>query len=110
MNIDNTGASGQCVHLVTLKCKDREHAARCMEALATHGRPDAIEFGCVSYEFGIRLGTADTVCIVEHWQQWQDLDALLTEKVIPALPMYNQLLQRPFDPATDTVRVSLSSG
>lgn len=108
MNIDNAKTDGQCVHLVTLNCKDEEHATRCIEALANYGRPDALAFNCVSYEFGLKWGTTDTVCIVERWRQWQDLDALLTEKVIPALPMYNQLLQQPFDPAKDTVRISLS--
>ena len=108
MNIDHAATDGQCVHLVTLDCKDEAHAIRCREVLANHGRPDALAFNCVSYEFGLKSGTTDTICIVERWRRWQDLDALLAEKVVPALPMYNQLLKRAFDPATDTVRVSLS--
>ncbi|MGE0145145.1 MAG: hypothetical protein AB7T19_17810 [Planctomycetota bacterium] len=96
------------MHLVTLNCKDAEHAARCMEALANYGRPDALAFNCVSYEFGLKLGATDTVYIVERWRQWRDLDALLTEKVVPALPLYNQLLKQPFDPARDTVRINLA--
>ena len=101
-------AEGSCLHLVTLECKDHVHAARCMEALASHGRPDALAFQCLSYEFGLKAGTTDTVCLVERWHRWQDLDALLGEKVVPALPMYNQLLKRPFDPARDTLRIQLS--
>lgn len=97
------------MHVVTLDCKDAEHAERCIEALATYARPDALAFHCTSYEFGLREGTADTVCIVERWRQWRDLDALLREKVVPALPLYNQLLKRPFDPANDTVRIQLRS-
>ena len=65
-------------------------------------------FGCCSYEFGLKLGTSDTVLLVERWSSWSDLDALLTEKVVPALPMYNELLAAPFDPASDTVRIELA--
>jgi hypothetical protein len=71
--------------------------------------PDALAFNCVSYEFGMRDGTVDTVCLVERWRQWSDLDALLSEKVVRALPMYNQLLRRPFDPSRDTMRIKLCS-
>jgi len=108
MNLDHSNSGGQCVHVVTLDCKDREHASRCIEALANYGRPDALAFNCISYEFGLEAGSSDTVYIVERWRQWQDLNALLNEKVVPALPMYNQLLKRPFDPAMDTVRINLS--
>jgi hypothetical protein len=75
--------------------------------LETHGRPDAIAYHCQSYEFGAKEGVPHTICIVERWRRWEDLDALLGEKVIPALPLYNALLTRPFDPATDTIRVNL---
>lgn len=37
-----------------------------------------------------------------------DLDALLRDKVMSALPVYNTLLARPFDPALDTIRIVLS--
>jgi hypothetical protein len=107
MQKDHRANEGKCVHVVTLDCKDEQHAKQCIEALANYGRPDALAFNCVSYEFGMRVGTADTVCLVERWRRWQDLDALLNEKVVPALPMYNQLLKRPFDPSTDTVRIRL---
>jgi len=105
----NPTAEGQLVHVVTLECKDGEHAERCLAALTNHGKPDALSFNCVSYEFGLKEGTADTVCIIEHWKRWEDLDALLSTKVVPALPMYNQLLNRPFDPSKDTVRIRLSN-
>lgn len=107
--MDNPVNAGQFVHVVTLDCKDEEHAKRCIEALTNYGRPDALAFNCVAYEFGIREGTVDTVHIIERWRRWQDLDALLNEKVVPALPMYNQLLKKPFDPSRDTVRIKLSS-
>jgi hypothetical protein len=29
------------------------------------------------------------------------------EKVIPAMPMYNQLLKQPFDPSQDPMRIKL---
>ncbi|MDH5670362.1 MAG: hypothetical protein OEY86_20365, partial [Nitrospira sp.] len=102
-------AEGACLQVVTLECKDGEHAKRCLDALAAYGRPDALAFNCVSYEFGLKEGTSDTIYLVERWKQWEDLDALIREKVIPALPMYNQLLKRPFDPARDTARVRLST-
>jgi hypothetical protein len=94
--------------VVTLECRDEQHATRCLEALAEYGRPDALAFNCVSYEFGLKEGTSDTVCLVERWRRWEDLDSLLAAKVVPALPTYNQLLKRPFDPAKDTLRVRLS--
>ena len=100
---------GPFVHVVTLTCKDGERAKQCIEALANYGRPDALAFNCVSYEFGMLEGTVDTVYIIERWLQWSDLDALLSEKVIPALPLYNQLLKRPFDPSRDTMRIRLCS-
>ncbi|MGE0104943.1 MAG: hypothetical protein AB7H86_22250 [Blastocatellales bacterium] len=99
---------GKLIHLVTLECKDGEHAARCIDALSNYGKPDAHAFNCLSYEFGLKKGTTDTVHLVERWSRWEDLDALLAEKVVPALPLYNQLLKRPFDPAQDTVRIELS--
>lgn len=96
------------VHLVTLECMDEARATQCLEALAERGRPDALAFKCVAYEFGLKHGTTDTVCIVERWNRWEDLDSLLHEKVVPALPAYNALLKRPFDPARDTLRVELA--
>ena len=93
--------------MVTLACKDGAHARRCLEALAQYGRPNGLAYGCLAYEFGLRVGAPDTVHIVERWHRWSDLDRLLVEKVAPALPMYNELLRRPFDPAQDTVRIAL---
>ena len=97
------------IHVVTLNCKDKEHAMQCMEALANYGKPDALSFNCSSYEFGFKAGTSDTIYIVERWNHWKDLDTLLNAKVIPALPMYNQLLKNPFNPLTDTLRIELSN-
>jgi len=102
-----TPATGDnaCIHIVTLACKDAAHASQCLDALTHYGKPDAIAYDCLAYEFGLKEGSADTVYIVERWKQWRDLDALLAEKVVPALPTYNALLKRPFDPALDTLRV-----
>jgi len=109
MTTPSTNGTGRHVHIVTLACKDAAHAARCLEALGAHGRPDALACHCLSYEFGLREGSTDTVQIVERWNRWDDLDELLRTKVVPALPTYNQLLKRPFDPTTDTLRVTLSA-
>jgi quinol monooxygenase YgiN len=98
---------GQRVHVVTLACKDAEHADRCRAALAQYGRPDALAYGCQAYEFGLQEGSSDTVLLIERWNRWEDLDALLRDKVVPALPVYDALLKRPFDPETDTRRVTL---
>jgi quinol monooxygenase YgiN len=100
--------SAQNVHLVTLACRDADHAQQCIAALADSGRSDALEYGCASYDFGLREGTEDVVRVVERWDSWDDLDALLTERVVPALPVYNQLLARPFDPSSDTERITLA--
>jgi hypothetical protein len=105
---DHSKTEGRLVHVVTLECKDPDHARRCLEALSAYGKPDALAFNCAAYEFGLKEGTADTVCIVERWSSWRDLDALLAAKVVPALPMYNQLLKAAFDPARNTVRINLS--
>jgi hypothetical protein len=99
---------GQLVHIVTLECKDNAMASRCIEALGRYGKPDALAFHCASYEFGLKEGTSNVVQIVERWNRWEDLDSLLTEKVVPALPMYNDLLRRPFDPSRDTMRIELT--
>lgn len=99
---------GQLLHVVTLECKDAENAKRCLAALSTYGRPDALSYRCDSYEFGLEEGTTDTVYLVERWKRWEDLDSLLQEKIVPALPTYNELLKRPFDPAKDTLRIALS--
>jgi quinol monooxygenase YgiN len=108
VNPDSPGG-GSLIHVVTLDCKDAEHAARCIEALTAYGQPDALSFGCLSYEFGLKEGATDTVYLIERWRSWQDLDALLGAKVVPALPMYNQLLKQPFDPGRDTLRIRLSA-
>ena len=97
------------IHIVTLHCKDNNHAEQCLGALANFGKPDALSYNCVSYEFGLKLGTTDTIYILERWNKWEDLDALLNEKVVPAIPMYNQLLKKPFNPTTDTLRIELSA-
>jgi len=110
MSTNSSIGEGSLVHVVTLDCKDESHATQCIEALANHGRPDALAFNCLSYEFGLKEGTTDTVCLIERWRRWQDLDALLSAKVVPALPMYNQLLKQPFDPAKNTLRIKLSNG
>lgn len=110
MKTNGPGGDGALVHVVTLDCKDEAHAQRCLDALANYGRPDALAFNCESYEFGLKEGTTDTVYLIERWRRWQDLDALLREKVVPALPMYNQLLKKPFDPGKDTLRINLSGG
>jgi hypothetical protein len=96
-----------CFHLVTLNCKDAENAGKCLAALRNYGRPDAISYGCVSYDFGLKIGHDTVIQIVERWSDWADLDKLLDEKVVPALPMYNELLDAPFNPASHTMRVNL---
>lgn len=103
-------ATANLVHIVTLRCKDSERAKQCLQALAQYGRKDALEYQCQSYEFGLKEGTHDTIYLIERWQHWRDLDRLLTEKVVPALPLYNELLLHPFNPAKDTLRIRLSSG
>jgi hypothetical protein len=108
MTTSNPSGAARLVHVVTLACKDQAHAARCLEALAAYGRPDALASRCVSYEFGLREGSPATVQIVERWSRWEDLDELLRTKVVPALPTYNQLLARPFDPASDSLRITLT--
>jgi len=107
---DADSAAGRRIHIVTLTCKDAEHATLCLGALAAYGRPDALAYGCLAYAFGLKEGADDTVLLVERWRDWADLDRLLTEKVVPALPTYNALLKRPFDPATDTARITLFEG
>jgi len=110
MKTHDSTSRGRLLHVVTLECRDGEHAKRCLDALAAHGRPDALAFDCASYEFGVRQGAEDTVVLVERWTRWEDLDALLSAKVIPALPVYNALLKRPFDPAKDTMRIEVDAG
>ena len=108
MEAQDSNRMGRLIHIVTLHCKDNEHARQCLEALANYGKPDALSFNCLSYEYGLKAGDTEIVYIVERWNRWKDLDSLLSAKVIPALPMYNQLLKNPFDPATDTMRIELS--
>jgi hypothetical protein len=107
MKTQDSTSRGKLIHVVTLSCKDSESAYQCLDAWATYGKPDALSFNCSSYEFGLKAGYSDTVYLVERWNKWEDLDSLLKAKVIPALPMYNQLLKNPFDPATDTLRIEL---
>jgi hypothetical protein len=109
MTTTDATTPGTPLHIVTLVCKDAAHAARCLQALSQYGRPDALSYGAASYEFGLKEGSSDTVLLVERWDRWGDLDRLLAEKVVPALPLYNELLARPFDPAVDTLRVHLAS-
>ena len=108
MTTANNAREGHLVHVVTLVCNDSAHAQRCIEALGQYGKPDAHAYNCVSYEYGLKEGSSDTVCLIERWRQWEDLDALLRDKVVPALPLYNALLKRPFDPACDTTRIQLT--
>lgn len=98
---------GRFIHVVTLSCKDAARAQECLKALAAYGRPDAISYGCASYEFGLKVGDDATVLLVERWEDFAKLDRLLAEKVVPALPVYNALLARPFDPVRDTLRIAL---
>jgi hypothetical protein len=107
MQTRDLATHGRLLHVVTLACKSDAHAARCLDALAAYGRPDAFAFNCCAYEFGLLENSTNTVYILERWNRWEELDALLTAKVIPALPMYNELLKRPFNPATDTLRIAL---
>ena len=110
MTTNGSTANGSLLHVVTLECKDGEHARNCIAALEAYGRPDALAYQCVSYDFGLREGSVDTVYLVERWTRWEDLDRLLAEKVAPALPTYNALLKRPFDPSRDTLRIRLGEG
>lgn len=107
MTTKDITTKGNLIHIVTLNCKDDEHAKQCLDALANYGKPDALSFHCSSYKFGLKAGSTDTVYLVERWTKWNDLDALLQAKVIPALPMYNHLLKNPFNPETDTLRIEL---
>ena len=108
MGNSDQSAAGKCLHVVTLGCKDAAHASQCLQALAAYGRPDALAYGAESYEFGLSPGQADRITLVERWKTFADLDKLLVEKVVPALPVYNALLARPFDPASDTLRIQLA--
>jgi quinol monooxygenase YgiN len=83
MSEADRAAEGRLIHIVTLTCKDAEHATLCLGALDAYGRPDALSYGCASYEFGLKDGSGDTVLLVERWRDWADLDRLLTEKVVP---------------------------
>lgn len=107
MPVQHPAPSAPLIHIVTLECKDATHAERCIAALSQYGKPDADAYKCVSYEFGVKVGAPDTVYLVERWNRWDDLDALLRDKVVPALPLYNALLKHPFDPAKHTVRIDL---
>jgi hypothetical protein len=86
---------------------DPEHATRCLAALTEYGRPDPSR-STASPTSPDQGRLPDTVCIVERWRRWEDLDARLQTKVVPAVLRYNQLLKRPFDPAKDTLRITLS--
>jgi quinol monooxygenase YgiN len=109
MNFPRPQTEGRLLHVVTLQRKDDARTAQRIAALASYGGTDALACSCISYEFGLTEGASDTVLIVEHWNGWQDLDTLLATKIVPALPMYNPLLKRPFDPAKDRLRIRLST-
>ena len=109
METPNNTQIGKFIHLVTLNCKDEQHAKQCLSALANYGKPDALSYNCLSYEFGRKANSKNTVYLIERWSKWKDLDLLLNDKVIPALSMYNQLLKNPFNPETDTLRIELSN-
>lgn len=98
-----------CIHIVSLDCKDARSARQCLDALAGQGRPDAISYGCLSYDFGLVQGSDRQIRLIERWRDWTALDRLLAEKVAPALPHYNALLARPFDPQADTLRVTTNA-
>lgn len=100
-------ATGQNIHIVALRCKSAGHATQCLTALRDYGRPDALAYECQSYEFGRKVGDDATVILIERWGDFSQLNRLLTDKVIPALPDYNALLDREFDPARDTLRIVL---
>ncbi|MCB9928176.1 MAG: hypothetical protein H6844_01975 [Alphaproteobacteria bacterium] len=102
-------ADGVLMHVVTLACKDPHHAAEFLAVLAEHARRDAMAYNCLAFEFGLKEGTDDTVYLVERWRCWEDLDAMLAERVEPVMPVYNALLKRPFDPAADSVRLVLAA-
>jgi hypothetical protein len=107
MRTQNSQPEGRLINIVTLNCKNEDLAKQCLGALENYGRPDALSYNCLSYEFGLKEGTTNVVCIVERWNSWDDLDRLAKEKIANALPMYNQLLKNPFDPAKDTLRIML---
>lgn len=109
MQTNDRTSQTDSIHIVTLRCKDAEHAIKCVQALEAYGRPDALGYGCKSYEFGLKSGEDDTVVLIERWADFGQLDRLLTEKVVPALPVYNALLARAFDPQRDTTRVRLGA-
>ena len=108
MPAESHAAVGRNIHIVTLRCKSAGHASQCLGALESYGRPDALAYGCQSYEFGRKAGDDTTVVLVERWAHFDQLDRLLTEKVVPALPNYNALLVRDFDPSQDTMRIPLA--
>ncbi len=108
MTNETGSGQGKCLHIIRLECKSPEHAENCLGALANYGRPDALEFGCHSYEFGLQEGSDTVIMLVERWPDFDSLERLLEEKVIPALPTYNELLASPFDPERDTTRVTLA--
>jgi NAD(P)-dependent dehydrogenase (short-subunit alcohol dehydrogenase family) len=45
---EKSADEGRFVHGATLDCRDAEDAERCVEALANHGKPDALVFNCIS--------------------------------------------------------------
>lgn len=96
-----------CIHLVTLDCKDADAAQQALGILTSQSRQDALDYGCASYDVGLVEGSDDRIRLIERWPDWAPLDRLLAEKVAPALPHYNAMLARDFDPARDTVRVRL---
>src|SRR5690606_4472063 len=87
MNMSTAHAhpAARFVHVVTLDCKDAEHALRCIQMLTRVGLPDAKMFQCVSYEFGLEAGSTERVVIIQRWERWEDLDALIEQRIAPDL-------------------------
>jgi len=79
-----------------------------MDDLERYRKPEALQYGCKAFEYGLKEGTAtkDCVYVCERWDKWADLDKLHNEKFGPnQLPIFNELLKRPFDFNTDSLRV-----
>ncbi|MCB1552593.1 MAG: hypothetical protein KDJ14_02200 [Xanthomonadales bacterium] len=107
MSTAHAHPAARFVHIVTLDCKDPEHALRCIQMLTQVGLPDAKMFQCVSYEYGLEVGSTERIVLIERWQRWEDLDALIEQCIAPDLDKYNSLLKQPFDVIRDTRRVEL---
>ena len=55
-----------------------------------------------------RIATIVPLCPVPLCLRYLCVSGCTGAKVVPAMPMYNQLLKRPFDPSKDTLRIKLS--